>query len=186
MFLLALIIIFRAVTIINKIELYYGDITELAVDAIVNAANNRLLGGGGVDGAIHRAAGPGLLNECRMLHGCDTGDAKLTKGYNLKAKFVIHTVGPVWNGGKWDEDALLASCYKKCLKLSYENNIRTVAFPCISTGVYNFPIERAAGIALNEIAKFFNTPEGAAIEKVIIACFDDYNFKAYSKLMQGL
>lgn len=170
----------------NKIELYYGDITELEIGAIVNAANNRLLGGGGVDGAIHSAAGPELLNECRMLHGCDTGDAKITGGYNLKAGFVIHTVGPVWNGGNWDEDNLLASCYKKCLKLAVKNKIRTVAFPCVSTGIYSFPIERAAAIALKEIREFLNGPDGERIDKVMIVCFDDYNYKAYSKLFSSL
>lgn len=169
----------------NKIELCYGDITELEVGAIVNAANNRLLGGGGVDGAIHRAAGPELVNECRLLHGCDTGDAKITKGYNLKAGFVIHTVGPVWNGGNWDEDNLLASCYKKSLKLAVKNKIRTIAFPCISTGIYSFPIERAAAIALKEIREFLNGPDGERLDKVKIVCFDDYNYKAYLKFFSN-
>ncbi len=164
-----------------KIELIKGDITELDAGAIVNAANNRLSGGGGVDGAIHRASGPELLNECRLLHGCDTGDAKITGGYKLKAKFVIHTVGPVWNGGSWDEDRLLASCYKKCLKLAVENNVKTIAFPCVSTGVYNFPIDRAAAIALREIGEFIKTDN--CLEKIIIVCFDEHNYGAYSKLM---
>ncbi len=166
----------------KRIEIYKGDITGLDVEAIVNAANNSLLGGGGVDGAIHRAAGPGLLNECRKLHGCETGGAKITKGYDLKAKFVIHTVGPVWNGGNSGESVLLASCYKNCLRLIYENKISTAAFPCISTGVYNYPEEPAAGIAIDEIKNFLKSPEGKAVDKIIIACFNDMSYKIYMNL----
>ena len=165
----------------GKIEIHSGDITKLAVDAIVNAANNSLLGGGGVDGAIHRAAGPKLLADCRLLNGCETGDAKITSGYDLKAKFVIHTVGPVWCGGSNGEAELLASCYRKCLELAVENNIKTIAFPCISTGVYSFPIKTAADIAFKEISEFIKTNEG--IEKITIVCFDGNNFDAYSKLI---
>src|SRR5438105_451757 len=134
-----------------RIEIAQGDITKLKVDAIVNAANETLLGGGGVDGAIHRAAGPELLDECRGLDGCATGEAKITKGYKLPAKYVIHTVGPVWHGGKHKEDDLLASCYRSSLALAAQHSIRTIAFPAISTGAYRFPIERAARIALAEI-----------------------------------
>ena len=153
-----------------NIEIILGDITRQAVDAIVNAANCSLLGGGGVDGAIHRAAGPELLAECRTLHGCRTGEAKITKGYRLPAKFVIHTPGPVWHGGGQNEDALLASCYRSCLTLAVEHGLKTVDFPSISTGVYHFPLDRAAAIAIGTIAAFLR--EHPEITRVRMVCFD--------------
>ena len=161
----------------SRIELIKADITKLNVDTIVNAANRSLLGGGGVDGAIHRTAGPGLLEECRKLNGCDTGEAKITKGYNLSAKFIIHTVGPVWNGGKNNEAELLASCYRNSLQLAIENNCHTIAFPNISTGVYRFPKEAAAEIAIHETLKFLE--QEPSIEKVLFVCFDDENYGIY-------
>ena len=164
----------------SRIEIIQGDITLLKVDAIVNAANNSLLGGGGVDGAIHRAAGPRLLEECRKLHGCATGSAKLTGGHNLPARWIIHTVGPVWRGGKNDEDSLLADCYRNCLKLALENNIHTIAFPSISTGVYGFPVDRASRIAIAEIKN--HLAQNALPEKVVIACFDNHSFQTYLHL----
>lgn len=170
----------------DRIALVERDITQLAVDAIVNAANHSLLGGGGVDGAIHRAAGPGLLAECRTLGGCETGEAKITKGYNLPAKYVIHTVGQVWYGEGREEDRLLANCYRNSLALAAQHNIRTIAFPSISTGVYGFPIERASRIAVAEVKKFLES--NPAIEKVIFACFsrNDYNcYKATLKEILG-
>ena len=148
-----------------------GDITKQSVDAIVNAANCSLLGGGGVDGAIHRAAGPELLAECRTLHGCETGRAKITKGYRLPAKHVIHTPGPVWHGGNNGEPELLASCYRSCLELASENGCRTVDFPSISTGVYRFPLNKAAAIACKTIKEYLEAhPE---IERVRMVCFDE-------------
>jgi len=163
----------------KRIELYKGDITKLKVDAIVNAANTTLLGGGGVDGAIHSAAGGGLLEECKTLNGCFIGEAKITKGYNLPAKFVIHAVGPVWNGGRYNEDELLANCYLNSLKLAVINGIKTIAFPAISTGVYCFPLKCAVKIAVDEVKKFLT--EEPSINKVIFVCFDDKTFEAYKK-----
>ena len=154
-----------------------GDITTRAADAIVNAANTSLLGGGGVDGAIHRAAGPELLAECRALRGCETGQAKITAGYRLPAKHVIHTPGPIWRGGGLNEPELLASCYRNCLRLAAENNCRTVAFPSISTGVYRFPLDRAAPIAVEEILAFLE--HSKVVREVIMVCFDDTTKAAY-------
>lgn len=166
----------------SRIEILKDDITKLRVDAIVNAANNSLLGGGGVDGAIHRAAGPKLLEECRGLGGCETGEAKITKGYNLPAKYVIHTVGPVWRGGKNNEDKLLGNAYANSLKLAKENDLKTIAFPGISTGVYAFPLERAADIAIREVAEFLKNDD--TVEKVIFVQFSDKAYKLYEeKLM---
>ena len=161
----------------ERLSVIQDDITRQYVDAIVNAANNSLLGGGGVDGAIHRAAGPELLAECRGLHGCKTGEAKITKGYRLPAKWVIHTAGPVWQRGNNNEDQLLASCYRNSLKLAVLNEVKTIAFPSISTGVYRFPIERAAEIAINEIQTFLAADD--SIEKVIMVCFDETTFRYY-------
>lgn len=163
----------------EKIEIINGDITKQKVDAIVNAANTSLLGGGGVDGAIHRAAGPELLEFNKNLGGCKTGEARISPGFNLPAKYVISTVGPVWNGGSNNEDKLLANCYKNSLKLAVENKIKTIAFPAISTGIYRFPLERAARIALNELKTFLE--ENGEIEKVIFVCFDDKNYNAYKE-----
>jgi O-acetyl-ADP-ribose deacetylase len=167
----------------NRIEIIKGDITNLKVDAIVNAANSSLLGGGGVDGAIHKAAGPKLLEECQTLNGCKTGEAKITKGYDLPAKFVIHTVGPIWNGGNSSEDELLASCYRSSLKLAVDNKIKIIAFPAISTGVYCFPVDRAAKIAITEVKKFLS--ENKFILKVIFAFFDDNALNVYKAVFRS-
>lgn len=166
----------------NKIEIFQGDITTLYVDAIVNAANKSLLGGGGVDGAIHRAAGPKLLEECETLFGCETGDAKITRGYELPAKHVIHAVGPVWQGGDKNEDDLLRSAYQRSLKVAVENDVKTIAFPSISTGVYRFPVDRAAEIAVKTVKKFLN--DNDTIEKVTFVAFDQNTYSVYNKLLQ--
>jgi len=167
---------------INKrIELIQGDITNCNVDAIVNAANNSLLGGGGVDGAIHRAAGPGLLEVCQLLGGCPTGEAKITKGFKLKAAYIIHTVGPVWHEGNAQEENLLASCYRSSLNLAKGHSCKTIAFPNISTGIYHFPKNKAAEIAVREISKFLE--ENPLPEKVIFVCFDQENFEIYKGLL---
>lgn len=168
----------------TRIEVIPGDITRQQVDAIVNAANTSLLGGGGVDGAIHRAAGPELLAECRTLHGCRTGEAKITRGYRLPARFVIHTPGPIWHGGSSGEEELLASCYRNCLRLAAENGCKTVDFPSISTGVYHFPLEKASRIAISTIAEFLEThPE---IERVRMVCFDERTRGFYQAALEAL
>lgn len=166
----------------RKIKIIKGDITKLKVEAIVNAANKRLLGGGGVDGAIHRAAGPELLEECKKLGGCQTGEAKITKGYNLAAKYVIHTVGPVWQGGKNGEEGKLASCYRNSLKIAVENNIKSIAFPSISTGLYGFPIEKAAPIALREVKNFLE--KNKTIREVIFILFSEKDYRIYKTLVK--
>jgi O-acetyl-ADP-ribose deacetylase len=165
----------------SKIEVIQDDITKLEVDAIVNAANKSLLGGGGVDGAIHRAAGDELLEECKTLNGCETGEAKITKGYQLPAKFIIHTVGPVWHGGTNNEPELLANCYKNSLQRAVENNIKTIAFPNISTGVYAFPKDKAAQIAINTVSDFLKNNK--KIEKVYFICFDNENYNLYKNIL---
>ncbi|HWQ29788.1 MAG TPA: O-acetyl-ADP-ribose deacetylase [Negativicutes bacterium] len=172
----------------ERISLIKGDITIFQVDAIVNAANSSLLGGGGVDGAIHRAGGKRILEECIEIRnrqgGCDTGEAVITSGGQLKARYVIHTVGPVWSGGSHDEDGLLASCYTNSLKLAEENGIRTIAFPNISTGVYGFPKGRAEEIAIKTVRNYLQ--ENTAIEKVIFVTFGDENYNLYEKLIEKL
>lgn len=169
----------------NRISVITGDITKLKVDAIVNAANNSLLGGGGVDGAIHRAGGRKILEECMIIRnrqgGCETGEAVITTGGLLKARYVIHTVGPIWHGGNSDEDKLLSNCYINSLKLAVGNNIKTIAFPNISTGVYRFPKERAAEIAVNTVKEFLD--KNQSIEKVIFVCFDQENYSLYSRMI---
>ena len=165
----------------DRIEVVQGDITRQEVDAIVNAANNSLLGGGGVDGAIHRAAGPSLLEECRKLGGCATGAAKITGGYNLPARWVIHTVGPIWKGGSHGEDRLLAECYRSCLRLACERQINSVAFPSISTGAYGFPTDRASRIAVGEMKSFME--QNAAPAEVLVVCFDIRTYESYISAM---
>jgi O-acetyl-ADP-ribose deacetylase (regulator of RNase III) len=165
----------------ESIRIVEGDITEQEVDAIVNAANTSLLGGGGVDGAIHRAAGPELLAECRTLHGCPTGEAKITGGYRLPARWVIHTVGPVWHGGNELEEELLANCYRRSLEAALQNGVRSVAFPAISTGIYGFPLERATRIAVREVCAFLE--KNPAIEKVLFVCFDSHTHNCYVRVL---
>jgi O-acetyl-ADP-ribose deacetylase (regulator of RNase III) len=165
----------------SRIEIIAGDITKLVLDAIVNAANSSLLGGGGVDGAIHRGAGPELYEECKRLKGCPTGEAKITKGYNLPAKHVIHTVGPIWNGGERNEDEKLARCYRNSLLLAAQNGLKTIAFPAISTGAYGFPMDRAARIAIREAIAFLAV--NPDFEKVIFCCFGPAAFRVYEEVL---
>lgn len=169
-----------------KLECIKGDITKIdSVEAIVNAANNSLLGGGGVDGAIHRAAGKELLEECRTLHGCQTGEAKITKAYKLPCKNIIHTVGPVWNGGKSGEAGLLADCYSNSMELARQYGIRSLAFPSISTGVYSYPIEQAAQIAVQTVRNYVEAHEGV-FEKIVWVLFDDRTYRAYEKQINSI
>jgi O-acetyl-ADP-ribose deacetylase (regulator of RNase III) len=165
-----------------KLTVQKGDITKLHVDAIVNAANTSLLGGGGVDGAIHRAAGKELLDECRTLNGCKTGEAKTTKGYNLPARFVIHTVGPVWHGGGNNEETLLYNAYANSLAQALSHGIKTIAFPNISTGVYHFPKERAAQIAIQAV-RDFDSKHPNAVDEILFVCFDDENYNLYNTIL---
>ncbi len=166
----------------SRIKIVRGDITRQKVDAIVNAANTTLLGGGGVDGAIHRGAGPELLDDCRKLNGCATGEAKITGGYHLPAKWVIHTVGPVWRGGAHREDELLAQCYRNSLSLAQQHAARAVAFPSISTGAYGFPVDRASRIALREISGFLKA--NSIPENVVVVCFDPDTFGHYTRALE--
>lgn len=165
----------------NRIEVIKGDITTQRVDAIVNAANSSLLGGGGVDGAIHDAAGPQLLEECRTLGGCPTGEARITRGYRLPARWVIHTVGPIWEGGAVREDELLASCYRHCLRLAAEHEIRSLAFPAISTGAYGYPLEQATRIAVREVRA--GLAARAGLDRVIFVCFGESAFTCYRSIL---
>lgn len=167
---------------LERLNVVEGDITKLKVDAIVNAANSSLLGGGGVDGAIHRAAGRELIHECRLLGGCNTGDAKLTKGYNLPARFIIHTVGPVWRGGSNGEANLLASCYRRSLEIAQEQQLKSIAFPCISTGIYGYPPEKAAVVAIDVV---LNTLPATDIEQVIFCCFEEADYELYQQLLEA-
>lgn len=165
----------------QNIKLHQGDITTLKVDAIVNAANTTLLGGGGVDGAIHRIAGPALLEECRLLNGCQTGQAKITKGYKLPAKYIIHTVGPVWSGGGRNEEALLKSCYENSLRIAEDIGISTIAFPSISTGAYRFPIKKASLIAVDAALRFLQ--QSSIVKEVIFVCFSARDLEYYEKVL---
>ncbi|MBE2295833.1 MAG: O-acetyl-ADP-ribose deacetylase [Phycisphaerales bacterium] len=167
---------------LGRIHLVSDDITQLSVDAIVNAANHSLLGGGGVDGAIHRAAGPELLAECRTLNGCETGQAKITRGYRLAARFVIHTVGPIWHGGHQGEPDLLAACYRNSLKLAADNGIQTIAFPAISCGVYRYPLAEAARIAVREVRNYLADDD--RIETIYLVCFGEDVQHAYQQALQ--
>jgi O-acetyl-ADP-ribose deacetylase len=166
----------------TEVRIVKGDITTLNVDAIVNAANTTLLGGGGVDGSIHHAAGPELLEECRRLKGCPTGEARITSGYRLPARWIIHAVGPVWTGGNRNEAALLASCYENSLRLAVENDLRSIAFPAISTGAYAYPLKQATEIAIREVQRF--TKESAAPQEVLFCCYSGEHFATYKKLMK--
>ena len=168
----------------KKIHLHKGDITKLYVDAIVNAANNSLLGGGGVDGAIHNAAGEKLLEECETLNGCETGNAKITKGYDLSAKYIIHAVGPVFSGGRNDDNAILESTYRKSLEIAAQKNLKSIAFPCISTGIYGFPKEKASEIAINTVKQFLN--DNPTIENVTFVTFDEANYQIYREKLNKI
>jgi O-acetyl-ADP-ribose deacetylase (regulator of RNase III) len=167
-----------------RVKILEGDLTKQQIDAIVNAANNSLLGGGGVDGAIHRAAGPELLAECATLGGCPTGEARITRGYRLPAKHVIHTVGPFWNGGNRGEDVLLASCYRRSLELLVGNGLKSIAFPAISTGAYRFPVDRAARIAVGTVKEFLERE--SVVERVLLVCFGREVYDAHSEALQEL
>lgn len=173
-----------AESVADRIEIARGDITKQQVDAIVNAANESLLGGGGVDFAIHAAAGPHLLAECRTLNGCKTGSAKMTKGYNLPAKHVIHAVGPTWRGGSYNEAELLAGCYRTSLQLATDNNLRTIAFPSISTGIFMYPLDQAVRIALTETKAFLEND--STIERVLFVCFDERNYEEYTAAFRDI